>query len=158
MGPAGIEPATNQVEWITSTFPITPLRTVHAPFSAHGSPGMRFTFPGLPYHPAQSRYSLSAFPCIPSPCIGHYPDHLSTMDTPSPCISRRLGDPQVPLHTTSVRRFPVRPTCFYQASLWRRSLANLITPFANSTLRGLGFKQFSLNHIQRSCLTTGQTF
>jgi hypothetical protein len=37
---------------------------------------------------------------------------LSTMGTPSPCAFRRVGDPQVPLHITSVRRFPVRPTCF----------------------------------------------
>src|SRR5947207_10001869 len=80
------------------------------------------------------------------------------MDTPSPCVSRRLGDPQVPLHTTSVLRFPVRPTCVHQASLWRRFLASLITTLANSTLRGLGFKQFSLNHIQRSCLTSLSDF
>src|SRR5207248_7162160 len=25
-------------------------------------------------------YKLSAFPCVPSPCTGHYPDRLSTMD------------------------------------------------------------------------------
>ena len=97
--------------------------------------------------------SLEAFPitdfvaCAPSPCTGHYPGRLSTMGTPSPCVLRRVGDPQVPLHITSVRRFPVRPL-----SLWRRFLASLITALANSTLHRLGFKQFSLNPIQRSCL------
>ncbi len=100
------------------------------------------------------RKSLEAFPitdfvtCAPSPCIRHYPDRLSTMSTPSPCVVfRRLGDPQVPLHITSVLRFPVRPI-----SAWRRSLVSLITSLTNSTLRRLGFKQFSLNRIQRSCL------
>src|SRR5205085_2046846 len=102
--------------------------------------------------------TLFAFPCVPSPCIGHYPDHLSTMDTPSPCASRRLGDPQVPLHPTSVLRFPVRPTCSHRVSLWRRSLVSLITALTNSTRRGLGFKQFSLNHIQRSCLASRPDF
>jgi len=70
-------------------------RTVRAPFNAHGSP--------------EAIFQTS---CTPSPCIGHYSDHLSTMGTPSPCVFRRLDDPQVPLHTTSVRRFPVRPFAF----------------------------------------------
>src|SRR6266446_8310878 len=97
--------------------------------------------------------SLEAFPitdfvtCAPSPCIRHYPDRLSTMGTPSPYIFQCLGDPQVHLHITSVLRFPVRPI-----SQWRRSLVSLITALTNSTLRRLGFKQFSFNHIQRSCL------
>ena len=32
----------------------------------------------------RTRWVLSSFPCIPSPCIGHYSDHLSTMDALSP--------------------------------------------------------------------------
>src|SRR6266571_5848351 len=32
--------------------------------------------------------------CSPSPCIGHYPDHLSTTGTPSPWVSQPLGDPE----------------------------------------------------------------
>ena len=128
------------------TFPTAPSRTVRAAFTAYGSPTATSSQGKLPI----------PFPgfavCTPSPCIRHYPDHLSTMGTPSPCASRRLGDPQVPLHITSVLRFPVRPACSQRASLWRRSLVSLITALTNSTLRGLGFKQFSLNHIQRSCL------
>jgi hypothetical protein len=59
--------------------------------------------------------SITSFvTCAPSPCTGHYPGHLSTMGTPSPCVSQRLGDPQVPLHITSVRRFPDRPFTFNQ--------------------------------------------
>jgi len=46
--------------------------------------------------------------CAPSPCTGHYPDRLSTMDTPSPCVNERLGDPQVLLTLWSEFRFLVR--------------------------------------------------
>lgn len=43
MGPAGFEPATNQVKQITAhtifdVLPTIPSRTVLAPFNAHGSP------------------------------------------------------------------------------------------------------------------------
>ncbi len=31
----------------------------------------------------------------PSPCIEHYPDHLTTMSVLLPCVSRRLGNPVV---------------------------------------------------------------
>lgn len=118
-------------------------RTVLAPFNAHGSPEMRI---------GRICVLSTVFSCVPSPCTGHYSGRLGTMNTPSPCTFRRLGDPQVPLHITSVRRFPVRPACSSEASRWRRSLVSLITALTNSTLRRLGFKQFSLNHIQRSCL------
>src|SRR6266568_790978 len=57
-----------------------PLRTGRAPFSASGSPGPQFIFPGLSHPPVQHRYLPSEQPCTPFPCIGHYPDHLSTMD------------------------------------------------------------------------------
>ncbi len=46
--------------------------------------------------------------CTPSPCLRHYPEHLSTMGTPSPCVSRHVGDPQVTLYLRSVCRFPLR--------------------------------------------------
>ncbi len=63
-----------------SPFPTAPLRTGRAPFSASGSPGPQFIFPGLSHPPVQHRYLPSEQPCTPFPCIGHYPDHLSTMD------------------------------------------------------------------------------
>ena len=67
-------------------------RTVLAPFSAHGSPVSSRAQRGCP----ASREHLSSpvcTPCSPSPCTGRYSDHLSTMRTPSPCVSRRVGDP-----------------------------------------------------------------
>src|SRR5262245_43476884 len=36
---------------------------------------------------------LDAASCTPFPCLKHYPEHLSTMGAPSPCILRCLGDP-----------------------------------------------------------------
>src|SRR5260370_13419547 len=66
------------------------LRTGLAPFSASGSPEADAS-------------------CTPSPCLRHYSEHSSTMGTPSPCVSRRLGDPQVTLYLWSVCRFPLRP-------------------------------------------------
>jgi hypothetical protein len=76
-------------------------------------------------------FELSSFDfvtCVPSPCTGHYPDHLSTMDTPSPCVCRRLGDPQVPLKLWSECRFLVR--CFtrsWRISQGKRSTALITT-------------------------------
>ena len=62
-------------------------------------------FPSVSSDTATAFY---AFSCTPSPCIGHCPDHLSTMGAPSPYISRYVGDPQVPTSSCSVRRSPVR--------------------------------------------------
>jgi hypothetical protein len=62
-------------------------------------------FPSVSSNTATAFY---AFSCTPSPCIGHCPDHLSTMGAPSPYISRYVGDPQVPTSSCSVRRSPVR--------------------------------------------------
>ena len=55
----------------------------------------------------RTRWVLSTFPCGPSPCPGHYPRHSSTMATPSPYGSRRVGDPAVLFCTSSVRRCPI---------------------------------------------------
>ncbi len=41
----------------------------------------------LSTHPALQKH-LTDTSCIPSPCLKHYPEHLSTMDTPSPCTFR----------------------------------------------------------------------
>jgi hypothetical protein len=48
---------------------------------------------------------LFIFPCPPSPCPGHYPRHLSTTRTLSPCGSRRVGDPEVSRSTCVVVRY-----------------------------------------------------
>jgi hypothetical protein len=66
------------------TFPTTPFRTGQAPFGASGSPTLAFVPIGLARHPAHPFRTLNACVCTPSPCIGHYPDHLSTMGTLSP--------------------------------------------------------------------------
>jgi hypothetical protein len=47
---------------------------------------------------------LFIFPCPPSPCSGHCPDHLSSMGTLSPCPSQGLGDPDVSRYTCVVVR------------------------------------------------------
>ena len=46
---------------------------------------------------------LSATPCCPSPCPRQYPGHSGTTDTPSPCASRRVGDPTVTRSQRAVR-------------------------------------------------------
>ena len=97
MGPVGFEPTTNQVKQIMAR---TTGYTSDYPF-----PNRACTFQCTRLSRSPIRTS-----CAPSPCIGHYPDYLSTMGTPSPCVPRRLDDPQVPLHTTSARRFPVHPS------------------------------------------------
>jgi len=118
MGPAGVEPATNQVEYIAICYLSVGARLFLSEPCMH-----------LSAHTAlQGRGLCSAIPCAPSPYIGHYPDRLSTMDTPSPCVFRRLGDPQVPLKLWSECRFLVR--CFTRA--WRitqgkRSIALITT-------------------------------
>jgi len=57
----------------------------------------------------RTRWVLSTFPCGPSPCPGHYPRHLSTTATLSPCGSHRLGDPEVSSSSSfSARRHPFR--------------------------------------------------
>ena len=53
-------------------------------------------------------HSLCLASCTPSPCLRRYPEHLSTMGTPSPCVSRHVGDPQVTRYLRSVCRFPLR--------------------------------------------------
>ncbi len=67
-------------------------RTVLAPFSAHGSPVSSRVQRCCPASRAQHSSPVCT-PCSPSPCTGRYSDHLSTMGTPSPCVSRRVGDP-----------------------------------------------------------------
>src|SRR5260221_1563804 len=67
-------------------------RTVLAPFSAHGSPVSSRVHRGCPASRAPHSSPVCT-PCSPSPCTGHYSGHLSTMGTPSPCVSRRVGDP-----------------------------------------------------------------
>src|SRR5579859_5723368 len=62
--------------YVVITFPTPSSRTVHAPFNAHGSPDIQ------PY--ITDWFSLVDIPCVPSPCIRHYPDHLSTTNAPSP--------------------------------------------------------------------------
>jgi hypothetical protein len=65
------------------TFPTSPSRTVRAPFDAHGSPeiGPHRGYSALSGVPSRL---WGYFSCTPSPCIGHYPDLLSTMGAPSP--------------------------------------------------------------------------
>src|SRR6266487_5348756 len=100
MGPAGVEPATNQAEYIATRYLSVSSRLLLS------EPCVR-----LSTHTALQGCGLcTTIPCAPSPCTGHYPNHLSTMDTPSPCVHRRLGDPQVPLKLRSECRFLVR--CF----------------------------------------------
>jgi hypothetical protein len=104
-------------QWTTQlvrfrTFPTTSSRTVQAPFSAHGSPGMRLhryradplAVRGL----HRTLWVLSAFPCTPSPCLRHYPERLSTTGALLPCGSRRVGNPIVSRFRRSVFRSPVR--------------------------------------------------
>jgi hypothetical protein len=72
----------------------------NSPHGAHRTyefPGIRLSsfweLPGsalrisrpLPFH--------SHTTCCPSPCLKHYPEHSSTMATPSPPASRLVGDP-----------------------------------------------------------------
>jgi hypothetical protein len=57
--------------------------------------------------PSGTAFSLDTSPCGPSPCPGRYPRRSSTMTTPSPCGSRRVGDPAVPIMPWSVHRFPL---------------------------------------------------
>lgn len=54
----------------------------------------------------RTRWVLSTFPCTPSPCIGRYPDHLSTMSAQFPCGSHRVGNPIVSRLRWSVFRLP----------------------------------------------------
>jgi hypothetical protein len=65
---------------------------VLAPFSAHGSPVSSRVQRGCPAS-REPHSSPFCTPCSPSPCTGRYSGHLSTMGTPSPCVSRRVGDP-----------------------------------------------------------------
>jgi len=69
---------------------------------------MWFVFPGLYAPSGTTRYLPSTFPCTPSPCIGHYPDHLSTMGAPTPWGSRPVGVPLVTCLTVPLRRSPFR--------------------------------------------------
>ena len=113
------------------TFPTPPSRTRRAPFKATGSEG-EMTPPvsgscGL----HRTLWVLFIFPCPPSPCPGHYPRHLSTMRTLSPCGSRRVGDPEVSRSTCVVVRYLHSP----------ESLHHLRVATAESLLR------------QRACLT-----
>jgi hypothetical protein len=71
MGPAGFEPATNQVKYIdrplpSGTFPTSPSRTVRATFIAHGSPTPTFHLAGDASFNAHVRFSDFVV-CIPSP-------------------------------------------------------------------------------------------
>jgi len=75
---------------------------VLAPFSAHGSPVSSRVHRGCPAS-REPHSSPFCTPCSPSPCTGHYSGHLSTMGTPSPCVSRRVGDPVF----ACVRRYSV---------------------------------------------------
>ena len=60
-----------------------------------------------PHVPSGTAFGLRTSPCGPSPCLRHYPQHLSTMATPSPYTSRWVGDPAVPASLSSVRRCPI---------------------------------------------------
>jgi Universal stress protein family len=84
------------------TFPTASSRTRRATFMATGSPGRWLHLVSGCCGIHRTLWVLSTFPWTPSPCIGHYPDHLSTMSPLSPCTSRRVGDPEV-------SPFPVSP-------------------------------------------------
>jgi hypothetical protein len=118
MGPAGVEPATNQAEYIAMRYLSVSARLLLS------EPCVR-----LSTHTALQGCGLcSTIPCTPSPCTGHYPNHLSTMGTPSPCVRRRLGDPQVLLKLWSECRFLVRCfTRFWRKSQGKRSTALITT-------------------------------
>ncbi len=134
MGPAGFEPATNQVKYIarllpSGTLPTSPSRTVRATFIAHGSPEFRsYTWEAS----AQSRLKNYSS-CTPSPCTGHYPDHLSTMSAPSPCISivpRRVELRSIAYKAIALNRCATGPKMFGRSRFSRLSLVTgLGSPF-----------------------------
>jgi hypothetical protein len=70
---------------------------VLAAFTAHGSPvsapsQLNTDLDLCIWRPHHS-FVLSTYPCFSSPCLRYYSEHLSTIETPSPCISRWVGDP-----------------------------------------------------------------
>ena len=98
--------------------------------------------------------------CTPSPCLKHYLEHLSTMDTPSPSILRCLGDPQVIHLLWSGFRYLVRRHCSPAEIACGR---NVYQPskftIGNPTNLRLRFRQSSFHHARPGCLTPKcQTF
>lgn len=99
--------------------------------------------------------SLFQTSCIPSPCLKHCPERLSTMDAPSPCIRRCLGDPLVTLLLWSKRRCLVRRTPLQtKGCLQEKRLSTLQISIDNPGNRRLRFRQFSFHHIWPSCPVT----
>jgi hypothetical protein len=100
----------------------------------------------LPFH--------SHTTCCPSPCLGHYPQQLSTMATPSPLASRLGGDPAFALmRRTSTGRCLVRflhPPHWW--SLTVESVASAATGMGLHRWK-LRFNQFRLHHAYRTCGT-----
>ena len=102
--------------------------------------------------------------CIPFPCLRHYPEHLSTMDTPSPYVSRHIGDPQVTHYLWSVCRFPLRLFLFSEEVLPKALLTlliyinnvrneNYIVLIGECTSTATRVQAISLNHVRPSCLS-----
>jgi hypothetical protein len=83
-------------------FRLSPRRTVHASFQAHGSPVSSSLMRSALCITHTSRV-FCCTACSPSPWSGRYPDPLSTMGTPSPWDSRPLGDPVFAFARRSVR-------------------------------------------------------
>ncbi len=135
MGPAGFEPATNQVKYIarllpSGTFPTSPSRTVRATFIAHGSPTPTFHLASDASFNAHVRFPDFVV-CIPSPCIGHYPDHLSTMGAPSPCIliaPRRVELRSIAYKAIALTRCATGPKMFRRSRFSRLSLVTGLGP------------------------------
>jgi hypothetical protein len=129
MGPAGFEPATNQVKYIARMLPsgmftTIPSRTVRATFIAHGSPTPTFHLAGDTSFNAHVRFSDFVV-CTPSPCIGHYPDHLSTMGAPSPCIS--IAPRRVELRSIAYKAIALN-RCATGPKMFRRSRFSRLPP------------------------------
>jgi hypothetical protein len=103
---------------LAGTFPTALPRTNHAPFNAVSSPGLLCPFLSKSSGPSRPTSVSRTSPYGTSPCT--WPSHAPrrvvtpaiTIAVPSPCVSRRVGDPQVTPDLRSICRHPVRRFSF----------------------------------------------
>jgi len=113
---------------LTSLWPL--VLGLHSPLTRHATVPPTLSVEGVP---ALSREEVSR--CVTGECLVGLPRRVreafvaqrrTTMTPPSPCVSRRLGDPQVAQRTRFVLRFPLVVSSSLEAGFDGSSTGGLV--------------------------------